>query len=156
MEASAKCGREWEQGFTLLELIIAMGILALASLIVMPLVSRPAGDAALVATARKLASDMRVARASAIRNNDERTLTIDIARRRFKVDGVTGNSAIGHGIAIDFRTLQKELVSPHRGRIRFFADGSSTGGNIVLRAGPRTVTVDLDWMTGHASVGRSR
>ena len=145
-----------EDGFTLLELLVAFGIIALAGLFAMPLLTRPAGDATLIATARNLASNMRIARAAAIRDNAERTLTIDLARRRFWVDGVTGASAIAKGVAVDFVTLQKEQLSGGQGRIRFFADGSATGGNVVLRAGRRAVTVRLDWMTGHASVGRGR
>jgi general secretion pathway protein H len=145
-----------EVGFSLLELLVVLSILALAGYLAMPLVRRPAGDAVLIATARKLASDMRTARAAAIRDNAERTLTIDLARRRFRVDGVTGYSPIASGIAIDFITLGKERLSASQGRLRFFADGSASGGNVVLRGGGRTLTVRLDWMTGHASVGRGR
>lgn len=145
-----------EAGFTLLELIVVLVILSVASVFAAPLLTRPAGDAVLIATAQKLVDEMRLARASAIRDNTERTLTIDLARRRFWVDGVTGSSPIANGIAVDFVTLQKEQLSARQGRLRFFVDGSSTGGNVILKAGRRTVSVDLDWMTGHASVKRSR
>jgi general secretion pathway protein H len=156
MEGAQGAARRGEAGFTLLELLVVFGIIALAGLFAMPLLTRPAGDATLIATARSLASNMRMARAAAIRGNAERTLTIDLARRRFWVDGLTGASAIAKGIAVDFVTLQKEQLSAGQGRIRFFADGSATGGNVILRAGRRTVAVRLDWMTGHASVSRSR
>jgi hypothetical protein len=39
--------------------------------------------------------------------------------------------------------------------LRFFADGSATGGNVILTAGRRSIGVELDWMTGHASLKRS-
>jgi general secretion pathway protein H len=145
-----------ETGFTLLEMLLVLAILALAGFLAMPLVHRPAGDTSLIATARKLASDMRVARAAAIRDNAERTLTVDLARRRFRVDGVTAFSAIGPGIAVDFVTQRKEQLSASQGRLRFFVDGSASGGNVVLRGGGRMVTVKLDWMTGHASVSGGR
>ncbi len=144
-----------EQGFTLLELLVVLGILALASVFVAPLVSRHSPDLALAATARKLANDMRMARASAIRRNVQRTLTIDLKQRRFWVDGVTAASTIAPGIAVDFVTLRNEQMSSGRGRVRFFPDGSSTGGNVILSAGGRSVAVDLDWMTGRASVKRN-
>ena len=143
-----------EAGFTLLEMLVVLSILALAGFLAMPLVNRPAGDAALIATARRLASHMRVARAAAIRDNAEQTLTIDLARRRFGIDGVTGFSPIANGIAVDFVTLQTERVSAEQGRLRFFVDGSASGGNVILRGSGRVVTVKLDWMTGHASVKR--
>jgi general secretion pathway protein H len=145
-----------EAGFTLLELLVVLGIMALAAGFAMPLATRPAGDATLTATARKLAADMRMARASAIRDNAERTLTIDLARRRFWVDGLTGASAIAGGIAIDVVTVRAEQLSARQGRMRFFPDGSATGGTVLLTGGGRSATVKLDWMTGHASVTRSR
>jgi general secretion pathway protein H len=148
--------RATEAGFTLLELIVVLVILSLASVFAAPLLTRPAGDARLLATAQKIADEMRLARASAIRDNAERTLTIDLARRRFWVDGVTRASPIAQGIAVDFVTLRQEQSSAREGRLRFFVDGSATGGNVVLSAAGRSVHVDLDWMTGHVSVSRGR
>jgi general secretion pathway protein H len=145
-----------EAGFTLLEMLLVLGVMAVAAVFAMPLATRPAGDATLNATARKLANDMRIARASAIRDNRERTLTIDLAGRRFWVDGVTGASPIASGIAVDFVTVRAEQLNERQGRLRFFVDGSATGGNVILKGGGRVVTVKLDWMTGHASVARSR
>ncbi len=145
-----------QAGFTLLEMLIVLCIIAVAGVLAMPLATRPAGDATLMATARKLANDMRMARASAIRDNAERTLTIDLARRRFWVNGVTGASPIANGIAVDFVTVRAEQISGRQGRLRFFVDGSATGGNVILKGGGRIVTVKVDWMTGHASVSRSR
>ena len=153
------CGRRnssADDGFTLLELLLVLGILALTGYFAVPLVNRPVGDATLTATAQKLANDMRVARAAAIRDNAERTLTIDLARRRFWVDGLTGASVIPSGITVDFVTLQAEQLSARQGRLRFFVDGSATGGNVILKAGRRVITIELDWMTGHASLARGR
>jgi len=145
-----------DDGFTLLELLLVLGILALVGYFAMPLLNRPAGDAALLATAQRLANDMRVARAAAIRDNTEHTMTIDLANRRFWVDGLTGATAIPSGIAVDFVTIRAEQLSGRQGRLRFFVDGSATGGNVILKAGRRIVTIDLDWMTGHASLTRGR
>jgi general secretion pathway protein H len=143
-------------GFTLLELLVVLGILAAAAVFAMPLATRPHADAVLTATAYKLADGMRMARASAIRDNRERTMTIDLARRRFWVDGVTAAAPIAEGIAVDVVTVRAEQLSARQGRLRFFVDGSSTGGNVLLTGGGRTVSVKLDWMTGHSSVSRGR
>lgn len=151
-----RTNRDLEDGFTLLELLLVLGIMALAGVFAMPLVNRPAGEATLIATAQKLAGEMRMARSAAIRDNTERTMTIDLAARRFWVDGLTGASPIPSGITVDFVTLQAEQLSAERGRLRFFVDGSTTGGNVILKAGRRVATVELDWMTGHASLTRGR
>lgn len=145
---------EHEAGFTLLELMIVLGILAVVAGIAMPLLHRPAGDAALMATARQIASGMRLARAAAIRDNADHVLTVDLARRRFWVAGVTAPLPVASGIAVDLITLEKELVSDGQGGMRFHPDGSASGGQVVLTAAGRRVTVELDWMTGHASIRR--
>jgi general secretion pathway protein H len=144
-----------QAGFTLLELMIALGIFALVTAVAMPLLSRPTGDTALVATARQIASFMRMARATAIRDNDERQMTVDLAARQFWVAGVAGPAPIARGIAVDVVAPEKELSRGSEARIRFHPDGSTSGGQVVLTAAGHRVTVELDWMTGHANVRRA-
>jgi general secretion pathway protein H len=57
---------------------------------------------------------------------------------------------------VDFVTVRAEQLAARQGRLRFFVDGSATGGNVILTAGRRVVTINLDWMTGHASLTRGR
>ena len=37
--------------------------------------------------------------------------------------------------------------------IRFYSDGSSTGGRITVASGERKYLVDVDWLTGRVSIG---
>ena len=39
-------------------------------------------------------------------------------------------------------------------RIRYFPDGSSSGGNIVLSDDRRSTRVDVDWLTGKVTVSK--
>jgi len=47
---------------------------------------------------------------------------------------------------------QSEVSSERRGSIRFYPDGSSTGGRITVAAGERKYLVDVDWLTGRVSI----
>jgi len=40
-------------------------------------------------------------------------------------------------------------------RIRYFPDGSSSGGNIVLSEDRRSARVDVDWLTGAVTVNQT-
>jgi general secretion pathway protein H len=137
-------------------MLVVLVVLALALGVSVPLLTRPTGDAVLMTTAQNMASTMRLARAAAIRDNEERTMTLDLGRRLDWVDGLTAASPIAGGINVDFVTLQREQLRDQRGRLRFFVDGSATGGNIILRSGGRMVAVELDWASGHARLRRSR
>jgi general secretion pathway protein H len=45
-----------------------------------------------------------------------------------------------------------ETSGNHLGSIRFFPDGSSTGGSISLASGRETHTVVVDWLTGRVRI----
>jgi len=49
-------------------------------------------------------------------------------------------------------TAQSELVRDQTGSIRFFPDGSSTGGRVTLAAGDSKLAVDVDWVTGRVTL----
>jgi general secretion pathway protein H len=49
-------------------------------------------------------------------------------------------------------TAQTEVESDHRGSIRFYPDGSSTGGRITVSSGERQYLVDVDWLTGRVAI----
>jgi hypothetical protein len=48
--------------------------------------------------------------------------------------------------------LNKDTLEPGRGIIRFFADGSSTGGVVRLVRGERRADVAIDWLTGRVAI----
>ena len=73
---------------------------------------------------------------------------------------------IGRGSARQFQlpeqlelklyTAQSEIVNERQGAIRFFPDGSSTGGRVTLASGERKFLVDVDWLTGKVSIRSGR
>ena len=44
------------------------------------------------------------------------------------------------------------MIDETRGGIRFFPDGSSTGGYIALADDKTEYRVKVDWLTGHISI----
>ena len=50
-------------------------------------------------------------------------------------------------------TAQTEVSSESKAAIRFYPDGSSTGGRITVASGERKYVVDVDWLTGRVSIG---
>jgi general secretion pathway protein H len=140
------------RGFTLLELMLVLLIMGLAAGLAAPLLG--SGNDALEAksAARQLAAGLRKARSLAVTDQAETVLTLDLARRRFSVSGDPRSYRLPAGLELSLYTAQSEQVQEQVGNIRFFPDGSSTGGRITLAAGRRKTDVDVTWLTGQVAI----
>jgi general secretion pathway protein H len=141
-----------ERGFTLLELIV---VLALGAIIYALILSAPLGRASaadLKAAARTLASGLRQAQTTAMATRRDALLTIDVEAREFITSGETESRRLPENIELKLFAAQSEVASERRGSIRFYPDGSSTGGRITVASGERKYLVDVDWLTGRVSI----
>ncbi len=60
--------------------------------------------------------------------------------------------ALPKGLKLSITSAKEDRLNDHTGRIRFFPDGSSTGGRITLKAGRREWHVNVSWLTGQVQV----
>jgi len=140
------------RGVTLLELLVVLAIMALATTLVMPMLGPGVSTADLRASARQLASGMRLARSEAMASRQDTFVTIDLEGRRFRVGADPRPHPLPKDIEIELFTAQKDLVDDKVGAIRFYADGGSNGGRVTLAAGERKFEVDVDWLTGRVAI----
>ncbi len=139
-------------GFTLIELLVVMVIIGLAYSIVPPLFSSGSAGAELKSAARQLAAGLRKTRSEAITKKREATLSLDVEQRKFQISGDKRVYSLSRKVEVKLQTAQSELFGGQTGAIRFFPDGSSTGGRIALAAGNLKYQVDVDWMTGRVAI----
>jgi general secretion pathway protein H len=144
--------RATSRGFTLLEMLVVLAIGAATYVLLLgsPFGAASAGD--LKAAARRLASGLRTAQTTAMVTHRDALLTIDMDSREFLVAGNAPAQKISDRIELKLYTAQSEVASDKRGSIRFYPDGSSTGGRITVSSGERKYLVDVDWLTGRVSV----
>lgn len=136
-------------GFTLMELLVVLTILGLVLLLAMPVLERNLPGLELRTEARNLASVLREARARAIGRNEEVTIVIDRHDGTLKADG---RPVVQLNRRIAIEPLAGRLLSSGDSEIRFFPDGTSTGGHLALVSGERQKHVFVDWLTGVVSV----
>lgn len=141
-----------ELGVTLLELIIVLALIGLLLAVVPPLISGGVSTAQLKAGARQLAAGLRRVRSAAITLQRETVLSLDVDARSFKMTGDRRQYHLPKDLELSLYTAESELSGSSVGAIRFFPDGSSTGGRITLAAGKRQFLVDVEWLTGRVSV----
>ena len=139
-------------GFTLLELMVVLVIGAIAYALILGVPLRGASSADLKSAARTLASGLRQAQMTAMATRRDALLTLDVEERAYQVQG-DETRRLPDGIDLKLFTAQAETLSERRGAIRFYPDGSSTGGRITVSAGERKFLVDVDWLTGRVTVG---
>ena len=141
-----------QRGFTIIELLVVMVIMALAYTLASPMISSGVSGAELKASARQIAAGLRKARSDAISRRQESVLTLDLASRQFQLTGDARVYRLPPSVAVKVFTAQSELVGGTAGSIRFFPDGGSTGGRITLSANARNYDVDINWLTGQVVI----
>lgn len=145
-----------EEGFTLLEMIVVLAIMAGGAVLAAPLLDRSRQGLVLKEAAVELAGALRNARTIAMRDNRETTLEVEPAQRRYHGAGLGIPRALPAMMGITLTTIASEHRADGGGRFRFYPDGSTTGGIVTLSEGGRTASVRLDWMTGQARVEEGR
>jgi general secretion pathway protein H len=131
-------------GFTLIEMIVVLAILALAIGLVMPLIGQRGSGAELSAAAGRIRAAMAEARATAIAEG--RAIV-------FRGDR-------GGGYWLDNRHLgfdtdangRLRILTAGNARIAFFPSGGSSGGRIVVQRPYSRRDVAVDAVTGRAVV----
>lgn len=142
-----------EQGFALLELILALAILGMVAGIAYPLVNRLPGPAEIGAKTEEIAALLRTDRNFAIRHRQSVVSRIDLDKG-IVASGIGRNFvAIPRGVAIEFVQSSRQATADGGG-IRFGPDGRSSGGVITLRRPGFAFRVTVNWLTGGVTVAR--
>lgn len=138
--------RRRDDGFTLLELLVVLAILGVVVGLAVPLFGRAMPGMQLQASARAVAAELRSARGRAIAANDEFVIAVDVQRR------TVGSIALDPSIGLSLYTAAEELTDGAAGGIRFYPDGSSTGGRVRLVGAGREYDVRIDWISGGVTI----
>ncbi len=150
--------RRLSSGFSLLEMILVMALIAAASLLAVAAFGSGMQGMKLRAGARDVAAQMRFARAVAISSGQPQDVIIDPATRQWQ--GAKGRSGdlpdIGEVVFTGARASQFEPGGQNEGKgtVRFFPDGAATGGRVRLLANGGGWDVDVGWLIGDVRVKR--
>jgi general secretion pathway protein H len=138
------------RGFTLVELLVVLAILALVMVLIPPFLAGGQARAELATSAREIASALRETRSLAIRQGRSEAFVVDGAAGAFRTAGGATERRLPAGLRLSLLTLANKRLDV--GVIRFFGDGSSTGGSISILQGDRRSDVKVDWLTGRVSL----
>jgi len=132
----------------MLAVILLIGIAAAAVSIS---VTQGLASARLRAASSEMAGALRATRAQAIVRGEELHFDLDTRANRYD-DAKRKGVALPKGLRASITSAKEDQPDDHTGRIRFFPDGSSTGGRITLQSGQRQWHIEVSWLTGQVRV----
>ncbi|MFY9294329.1 MAG: prepilin-type N-terminal cleavage/methylation domain-containing protein [Methylorubrum rhodinum] len=128
-------------GFSLVEMLVVLAVLGLVAGLAIPAIGTMLPGRRLDQTAAALAGELTRLRAQARGSGAPASLTF-VPERGLFVSTRPGAAPIAAG-GVAVEVLRSEASRAERGEIRFFPDGSATGGAIRLvgAAGRRTLAI---------------
>jgi general secretion pathway protein H len=141
-----------QRGFTLLEMVCVLGVIAMLSAVLLPLIPRETSRSRLQAYALQAATLLKEDRNAAIRRQTDVTTLVDAGTHSIR----SGASAEMIRIPDDvhFDALLPETCHQHAAlsTISFFANGMSCGGTIALTRLDTGYEVRVNWLTGRIEI----
>ena len=152
MRAGREPGRcPLPRGFTLIEMIVVLAVLALVLGIVLTRGPVRSARLELDGAARTVATALRAARAEAIARDHPVRVTLDAAAHEMRI-GAAAPRMLPPEFALTITPALGGAASKPITAIAFLPDGSSSGGRILIASAQRRVLVGVDWLTGRVSI----
>ena len=143
--------RPGSAGFTLFEMLVVILLIGIAAAAVSVSVTQGLAGARVNAASGEVAAGLRATRAQAIVHHQEQTFDVDVRADTWS-SPQRKHVALPKGMKLSITSALEDRPDDHTGRIRFFPDGSSTGGHIILAAGQRQWRINVSWLTGQVAV----
>ena len=141
-----------EAGFTLIEVVCALAIIALLAALVLPAIPRGTSQQRLAGYAIEVAALLKGDRNAAIRNHAQVATSLD-AKRRIVISGATA-SIVEIPADVSFEALLAQRCGDRRvgATIDFFPSGASCGGVVALARQDVKYQIRVNWLTGGIEV----
>ena len=141
-------GSNGEDGFTLLEMVCILAIIAMLAAVLLPNIPRDTSRPRLEAYAVETASLLKADRTAAIRHRVQIATQIDAGARSLR-SGSTGQILrVPDDVVFDAILPNRCNERPAFSTISFFPTGMSCGGTILLSRLGATYEIRVNWLTG--------
>jgi general secretion pathway protein H len=138
-------------GFTLIEVLAVLVVIAMTVAAISTLYRSPSGSAQVKTAALLAASRLRDLRSNAMTSGNERFAAINVDRRTMEFSDGRTPIAFSHLMKIEVTAADGGSRDPGVAGIRFYPNGSSTGGAIDLEMEGRAYEIRVNWLTGRVS-----
>jgi general secretion pathway protein H len=141
-----------EEGFSLLEIVCVVAILAILAAIIVPGLPRGTSRARMESYAIEVAALLKADRNAAMRRRTQVATQVDAMSRSVR-SGATGRAIrVPDDVAFDALLAARCNQRPAGSAIQFFSSGMSCGGAIALTRLGVGYEVRVNWLTGGVEV----
>jgi general secretion pathway protein H len=142
------------QGFTLIEVMLTLLVLALLVSLTPPLFQKAFPSLKLKAATRDLAQEIRYIQQTAILTGVSSKVQFDLQNNAYQSDHVNSGEVrrLPDGLRFTLDNRRTATLDDGIVVIKFFPDGSSSGGLLMLDNGARQFAISVDWLTGRVQV----
>jgi general secretion pathway protein H len=144
--------RACERGFTLLEMVCVIALVAMVAAVLLPFVPRHTSRAGLQAYAIEAASLLKADRNAAIRRSTEVSTRVDASSRAIRSGATAQLIRIPEDVRFETLLPQSCRQRAALSTISFFADGMSCGGAIALTRLDSSYEIRVNWLTGRVEI----
>jgi general secretion pathway protein H len=139
-------------GFTLLEMICVLAIMALMAALVFPYLAPGSSPAEVDAYAMRIASLLKADRYAAIRSGSPVATLLSARSKTVRSGAGSGFVQVPAGIGFDAVLAQRCAGVNASSGIAFFPSGMSCGGVIALERPGLSVEIRVNWLTGGVEI----
>ena len=144
--------RAHERGFTLLEMVCVIALIAMLAAVLLPFLPHHTSRSRLQAYALEAATLLKADRNAAIQRRADVSTLVDASSRAIR-SGVSAQTIrIPDDVRFDALLPQTCRQRAALSTISFFADGMSCGGSIALTRLDAAYEIRVNWLTGRIEI----
>jgi len=141
-----------QEGFTLLEMVCVIALVAMVAAVLLPFVPRNTSRARLQAYALEAATLLKADRNAAIRRGADVATLVDAPSRAIRSGATARTLRIPEDVRFEALLPQTCRRRAALSTISFFADGMSCGGAIALTRLDSSYEIRVNWLTGRIEI----
>lgn len=134
-----------------MEMIAVIVLIAIALTAVSMSFSKNIESAKVRAASRDLVAALRYTRGQAIVKGQQETLELNLQDNTYQAPRKSV-AQLPKNMTLRLTTAAQEQTDEGSGRIRFFPDGSSTGGHISILKEQQEWRINVGWLTGEVTL----
>lgn len=145
---------QFQRGFTLIELMLVLVVLALLVSLTPPLFQKAFPTLKLKAATRDLAQEIRYIQQTAILTGSPSKVQFNLLTNEYQSDLVNSGEIRRLPDGLQFATREGSSLAIDQQTLIFvfYPDGSSSGGLLLLDNGGRRFAIAVDWLTSRVQV----